>query len=37
MSVPIPEPDDPTPIDPIKDPPIDPSPEMIATILRTDT
>lgn len=24
MSVPVPEPDDPTPIDPIQDPPIDP-------------
>jgi hypothetical protein len=24
MSVPVPEPDDPTPIDPVSDPPIDP-------------
>jgi len=29
MSAPVPEPDDPTPIDPIQDPPTDPVPQPI--------
>ncbi len=28
MSAPMPEPDDPTPIDPVEDPPLDPTPEI---------